>query len=54
MMHPDALMHLILSVCKSLIRLLGCVAVFVNGLELEVMAFAFFIAELIGIGEELV
>ena len=54
MMHPDALMHLILSVCKSLIRLLGCVAVFVEGLGLEVMAISFFIAELIGIGEELV
>lgn len=54
MMHPDALMHLILSVCKSLIRLLGCVAVFINGMGVEAMAAAFFIAELIGIGEELV
>jgi hypothetical protein len=54
MMHPDALMHLILSVCKSLIRLLGCVAVFIDGMGLEAMAAAFFIAELIGIGEELV
>lgn len=54
MMHPDALMHLILSVCKSLIRLLGCVAVFIDGMGLEAMAVAFFIAELIGIGEELV
>lgn len=54
MMHPDALMHLILSVCKSLIRLLGCVAVFIDGMGLEFMAAAFFIAELIGIGEELV
>ena len=54
MMHPDALMHLILSICKSAIRLLGCLAVFIDGLGVEAMAFAFFIAELIGIGEELV
>ena len=54
MMHPDALMHLILSICKSVIRLLGCLAVFIDGLGVEAMAFAFFIAELIGIGEELV
>ena len=54
MMHPDAFLHLILSVCKSIIRIVGCVSAFIDGLGVECMAWCFGIAELVGIGEELV